>query len=39
MTMQLAKIRHLSAVRARSILTAIQAGEQLPPPLILFPLS
>lgn len=31
MTMQLAKIRHLSAVRARSILTAIQAGKQLPP--------
>lgn len=31
MTMQLAKIRHLSAVRARSILTAIQAGKQLAP--------
>lgn len=28
MTMQLAKIRHLSVIRARSILTAIQAGEQ-----------
>lgn len=31
MTMQLAKIRHLSAVRARSTLTAIQAGERLAP--------